>query len=205
MALSSCTPIQQFQIPLREVGIAAHDSLIKLETRFQEILDQAINQHQLVGAQISIRLPDGSIWNGASGTADLNRRELMKPNHIIHLGSLTKTYTAVVVFRLIERGVLALDSTIARWLPEYKPAPRITLRMLLSHSSGIPDLLGMRVMLVSSMNGRKVWTTGELLKMIFARGLDFEPGTDHHYSNSNYVLLGIIAERATGKSLRDLY
>ncbi|MDZ7289360.1 MAG: beta-lactamase family protein [candidate division KSB1 bacterium] len=205
MAWLSCTPIQQFQIPSREIGIAAQDSLSKLETRFQKILDHAVNEHQLVGAQISIRLPDGSIWNGASGTTDLDRRELMKPSHVIRIGSLAKTYTAVVVFRLIERGVLGLDSTIARWLPEYKQAPRITLRMLLSHASGIPDLLGMRVMLASSMNSRKVWTPDELLDMICARHLEFEPGTEHRYSNSNYVLLGIIAERATGKSLRALY
>lgn len=205
VAWLSCTPLRQFRIPAREVGLAAQDSLSKMEMRFQEILDQAINEHQLIGAQISIKLPNGSIWNGASGTADLDRHDLMMPSHVIRLGSLTKTYTAVVALRLIERGILGLDSTLARWLPEYKPAPRLTLRMLLSHSSGIPDLLGMRVMMVSSINSGKVWTTEELLEMICARRLEFEPGTDHRYSNSNYVLLGIIAERATGKTLRALY
>ncbi len=147
MVWLSCTTISQFQIPPRKANIADQDSLTKLGTQFQAILDQAVNEHQLIGAQLSI----------------------------------------------------------ARWLPEYKLSPRITLRMLLNHSSGIPDQLGIRVMLVSSMNSRKVWTTEELLEMIFARHLDFEPGTDHRYSNSNYVLLGIIAERATGKSLRALY
>lgn len=77
--------------------------------------------------------------------------------------------------------------------------------MLLNHSSGIPELLGMRVMLSSSLKSTKIWTTDELLEMIIDNDLDFEPGKDNRYSNSNYILLGIIAERATGKSLRDLY
>jgi D-alanyl-D-alanine carboxypeptidase len=129
----------------------------------------------------------------------------MTPSHVIRIGSLTKTYTAVVVFRLIERGLLSLDSTIDRWLPEYRYSDRITLRMLLNHSSGIPDLLGMRVMFLSFLNSTKKWTRADLLGIIFSENLDFDPGTDNQYSNSNYVLLGIIAERTTGKTLQSLY
>ena len=204
MALISCTPLQQFQIPLRESG-AAQDSLMKWQASLQVMLDQAVNEHKLIGVQLSVKLPNGTIWNGASGTIDLDRHQLMTPEHVIRMGSLTKTYTAVIAFRLVERGVLALDSTIDQWLPEYHQAHRVTLRMLLNHSSGITDLLGMRVMFISSMNSSKLWTTSELLDMIFGEDLDFEPGTDNRYSNSNYVLLGIIAERATGKSLQTLY
>lgn len=104
--------MQQFQPSRdRQLPITA-DSLGGMETDFQRILDDAVNDHELVGIQLSIRFPNGSIWNGASGTADLDRHELLTPNHVIRMGSLTKTYTAVVIFRLIERGVLDLDSSI---------------------------------------------------------------------------------------------
>jgi D-alanyl-D-alanine carboxypeptidase len=77
--------------------------------------------------------------------------------------------------------------------------------MLLDHSSGIPDLLGMRVMFVSSINSTRKWAETDLLEMILDQDLDFDPGTDNQYSNSNYVLLGIVAGRATGKSLESLF
>ncbi len=198
-----CTPLQRFQIPPRPA--IEHDSLSRAESVFQGILDEAVNAHKLVGVQLSVGLPDGTIWNGASGTIDLNRRQLMRPSHVVRMGSLTKTYTAVVIFRLIERGLLDLDGTIDRWFPEITPWQSITVRMLLNHSSGIPDLLGMRVMVASALDGSRRWTTDELLEMIADSNPDFEPGTDHRYSNSNYVLLGIIAERTTGKSMGSLY
>jgi D-alanyl-D-alanine carboxypeptidase len=203
MTLIGCTPLQQFQVPARQTE--PKDRLSRMHSRCQEILDEAVNQHKLIGVQLSLKFPDGHIWNGASGTVDRDRHTLMAPSHVIRIGSLTKTYTAVVVFRLIERGILALDSTIDRWLPEYRHSGRITLKMLLNHSSGIPDLLGMRVMFVASMNSTKKWTESELLEMIFDENLAFDPGTNNEYSNSNYVLLGVIAERASGKSLQSLY
>ena len=203
MTRLSCTPLQQFPIPLRQPEPT--DSLSLQQWKFQQILDQAVNQHKLVGVQVSLQPPNGRVWNGASGTIDLDRHILMTPDRVIRIGSLTKTYTAVVILCLFERGVLALDRTIDHWLPEYRQAHRITLRMLLNHSSGIPDLLGMRVMFLSATNSTMKWTEPELLDMIFDENLDFNPGTDNQYSNSNYVLLGIIAERATGKSLQSLY
>ncbi len=96
MLFFSCTPLRQFRVPPRTREGTAADTFSKQEEEFQNILDRAVNAHRLTGVQCSIKCPGGKTWNGASGTADLDRRESMTPNHIIRIGSLTKTYTAVV-------------------------------------------------------------------------------------------------------------
>jgi D-alanyl-D-alanine carboxypeptidase len=201
IALYGRTTLRPYDVPA-EAGRQAPASVNEMRGSIcQDLLDGAVNQNRPVGVQLSIRFPDGAAWNGASGTVDLKRTSEMLPSRVIRIGSLTKTYTAVVVLRLAERGILDLDDTVHRWFPEYRHSDEITVRMLLNHSSGIPELLGMRTAMSSALKSRRVWSTDELTRLIFKRRLCFQPGTDRRYSNSNYVLLGIIAERSVEKPL----
>jgi D-alanyl-D-alanine carboxypeptidase len=205
LLMAGCASLRPYHPPARLKEPPGLEVDRETAGKCQAVLDDAVNTHRLVGLQVSIRFPDGRTWNGAAGSADLSRNHPLLPSSIIRMGSLTKTYTAAVVLRLAERGVISLDDTLGRWFPEYAKGKRIRVRMLLNHSSGIFDLLGPRVMMLSSVRGGRVWRPDELLHMIFGRDLMFQPGSDHRYSNSNYVLLGLIAEKAAGKPLNELY
>ena len=170
----------------------------------QRLLDEAVGRHRLVGVQVAFLRPGGPRCLLASGTTRPERDEPLRPDHVVRLGSLTKTYTAVLVLRLAERGLLDLDAPLGRWFPGRPASERVSVRMLLDHSSGIPELLGPRTMLLSTWSSRRVWTDGELEHMALDPDLAFEPGSDHRYSNSNYVLLGLIAQRVTGRPLASL-
>ncbi len=200
-----CTHLEHFKIPVRTFIDQKNINSVSVEAKLQDITDTVVNENKLIGVQVSIKYLDGNIWNGASGTIDLERMLPMTTDHLIRIGSLTKTYTAVLIFRLIEKGIISLDDNINKWFPEYNYGNLITVRMLLNHSSGVPELLGMKAMFVSSLKSQKRWSEEDLLDLILDEKLDFDPGTDMQYSNSNYVLLGILAERSTGKSLHTLY
>jgi len=203
--LNSCTGFNQYKIPNKILHQSKMENSLLIENKLQSITDSLINQQELIGLQVSIKFPDGKIWNGCGGTIDEDRKIPISNDHIIRMGSLTKTYTAVLIFKLAEKGLLSLDDKLNKWFPSYNYSSKVSIRMLLNHSSGIPDLLGMKVMFLSTLNSGKKWTKDELLNLIFDNELDFAAGSDHQYSNSNYVLLGIIAEIVTGKSLNELY
>jgi D-alanyl-D-alanine carboxypeptidase len=125
------------------------------------------------------------------------------------LGSISKTYTAVTVLRLAEEGRLSLDDTLDRFLPSFPKGATITVRHLLSHTSGLkdfylyiyyrPDREEMTELVT------KEWREEELLALAGRFGHWFEPGTDWDYSNTNYYLLGVIIERAGGLPLPAAY
>jgi D-alanyl-D-alanine carboxypeptidase len=123
-------------------------------------------------------------------------------NHII--GSVTKTFTAVLILKLVEEGHLSLDDPLAKWFPNYPNAETITVRHLLNHSSGIPEFLERPDVLMKSIIPWTYWEPQELIDIAAEGKSYFAPGSDWHYSNSNYLLLGLIAERITGKTAAEL-
>ena len=116
------------------------------------------------------------------------------------IASLTKQFTAALILRLEEEGLLEVDDPVGLHIEEYPPAnaERITLHHLLTHTSGLPSY--------TNMPGFTDWeaatpmSPGEIVALTWHEPLSFEPGTDFEYSNSGYVLLGWIAERVTGLS-----
>jgi len=168
----------------------------------QSVLDEKVNSLKVPGLQAFVRTPDGKTWSGTSGTTDLARKDPLRRDHVMRVGSVTKSFTAVLILKLIEEGQLGLDEPVAKWSPELPNAEAITVRHLLNHTSGIPDIIP-RVMMRSIMP----WTTWEL-KELAAMGakneLLFAPGSDFAYSNTNYILLGMIAEEVSGRTFDEL-
>jgi len=119
------------------------------------------------------------------------------------IGSLTKQFTAAAILLLQERGKLRVDDPVAKYIHDL-PAPwqPVTLRQLLTHTSGIPDTTDL-----SKPDSREWERSGFTPAMLFDRmrslPLDFEPGTNFKYSNTGYILLGWIVERASGQSYRE--
>jgi CubicO group peptidase (beta-lactamase class C family) len=118
------------------------------------------------------------------------------------LGSVTKSFTAVVIMQLVEEGKLSLDDTIDTWFPDQPNADEITVRMLLSHTSGLANYISGD----NSLEPRwaREYAPSELVAEANRLGPVDEPGSSiAHYSNTNYILLGLIIEAITGNSLHE--
>jgi D-alanyl-D-alanine carboxypeptidase len=165
--------------------------------RLQTILDEQVNLLGVPGLQAFVRTSDGKTWSGTSGTIDLARRTLMRRDHVLRVGSTTKTFTAVLILKLVEEGRLSLEDPLAKWFPDFPRAPAITVRQLLDHSTGIVDVLETEV-LMKSIVPWTVWGPEELVSIAAKAEPQFAPGAEWGYSNTNYILLGMIAEKIAG-------
>jgi D-alanyl-D-alanine carboxypeptidase len=139
----------------------------------------------------------------AAGYADLVPKRPMRADDRFRIGSVTKTFLATVVLQLAREGRLALDDPLERWLPGLVPDGRaIKIRHLLSHRSGIysytEDGRFVARLRTGSGNG---WVPRELIGLATSHKPLFEPGTRWSYSNTNYVLIGMIAEAVTGRKI----
>ncbi|HYO58063.1 serine hydrolase domain-containing protein [Archangium sp.] len=126
------------------------------------------------------------------GFANLEHRVPVRPETLFQSGSLGKQFTAMAVMLQVEAGKLALSDPLTKFFPE-APAPwgALTVRHLLTHTSGLTDLEGM-------LDHRKDYTDEELARFCYALPLEFPPGSRWSYSNTGYVLLGIIVSRVAG-------
>jgi D-alanyl-D-alanine carboxypeptidase len=170
--------------------------------KLQTVLDEEVNLQKVPGFQAFVRTPDGKTWSGTSGTTDLKRHNFMQRDNVIRIGSTTKTFTAVLVLKLVEQGRLSLDDPLSKWFPTIPDAEAITIRNLLNHSSGIAEIIPKGLM--KSILPSTYWTRDELVKLIARDPLLFTPGSRFEYSNSNYILLGFIVEDLTGKTVLQL-
>jgi D-alanyl-D-alanine carboxypeptidase len=134
----------------------------------------------------------------ASGYADRDARTRMRAGDRFRIGSLTKTFTATVVLQLAAEDKLSLDDTVEQWLSGLVPGgERITVRQLLNHTSGLFNYTEDRAVLEDMLRDRlREWSPRELVAIATAHPPTFAPGTRWAYSNTNYIVLGRIAEAA---------
>ena len=117
---------------------------------------------------------------------------------------MTKTFTAIVALQLVAEGRLSLDDTVASRLPGALPyGDRVTLRELLNHTSGVPDDVPAALREVFFGDPLRLWTPRDQLALVRDRPPRFAPGTSWAYSNTDYVLVGLMIERVTGRRLED--
>jgi D-alanyl-D-alanine carboxypeptidase len=141
------------------------------------------------GAVAVVGSPKG-IWRGAAGWADSNARRRARPSDRFAVEGVTQTFVAAVLLQLVQERRLSLQDTVQRWLPGLmRPRPKITVRELVKHTSGLP---------VDLNAGRPL---KEHVEAIAAIGVVDEPGRSIVISYANYVLLGLIVERVTGRRL----
>jgi len=172
-----------------------------LAKKLQKRLDNWRESHRAPGVAAAVRLPDGSRWVGTSGNRIVGARtKRVLPGTPFAVGSLTKTFVAALILQLREQGQLRLYDKISTWLPDYPHAGQITVKQLLSHRSGIYDYFAHpRYESRVFKRPRHRWTVKEILALKGPRYCS--PGRCYRYSNTNYVLLGEIARRITGKSV----
>jgi D-alanyl-D-alanine carboxypeptidase len=148
-------------------------------------------------------------WSSAEGVRDLGTKVPAEPGDSFHVASLTKSMVATSVLKLVEQGKIRLDGAVGDYLPEFDsvlhPPKPITVRMLLDHTSGMPTF---EELLVRSGPLKQVLATPLTAerKLELTRSVPWDPADVgvYEYSNSNYVVLGLLVERVTGRSLGDV-
>ncbi|PFQ40478.1 D-alanyl-D-alanine carboxypeptidase [Bacillus cereus] len=145
----------------------------------------------------------GKTWSYAAGIADLRTKKPMKTDFRFRIGSVTKTFVATVLLQLAGENRLNLDDSIEKWLPGViqgngYDGKQITIRQILNHTSGIADYIQSKDFDI--MDTKKSYTAEEFVKMGISLPPDFAPGKGWSYSNTGYVLLGILIEKVTGNS-----
>jgi D-alanyl-D-alanine carboxypeptidase len=177
----------------------------------EEVLRAGLDRG-LVGVALRVERGDEVVFERAVGLASREHQTPLTPADRLRIASVTKTFTAVLVLQLVDEGVLTLDDTVSRWLDDPVVAripyvDRITLRQLLNHTSGVYDYFDpdspfwQDAYFGPGADWSRVWTPLEVLA--YADGAKhapyFAPGEGSHYSNTAYVLLGLVVEKAAGR------
>ncbi|MFG2460175.1 serine hydrolase domain-containing protein [Streptomyces sp. NPDC048523] len=155
------------------------------------------------------RIDDGgTVFRAAVGVADRSSARAMGDADRFRIGSVTKTFTAVVLLQLVEENKLKLDAPVNRYLPGLLPDDRITVRHVLGHRSGLYDYTN--DMFAKTVPGfeavrKKVFTPGELVNLSLQHPRTNAPGAVYAYSNTNFVVAGMLIERLTGNPVRTEY
>jgi D-alanyl-D-alanine carboxypeptidase len=151
-------------------------------------------------ASVAIVREGKIVYERAFGNARLEPVMAATPQMRYSIGSISKQFTAAAILLLAEEGKLTLDDKVVRWLPELTRAKDVTIRQLLSMTSGYQDFWPQDYVMPMMM---KPITPQEILTGWAKIPLDFEPGTKWQYSNTNYVVAGMIAEKVAGMPLLD--
>lgn len=161
---------------------------------------QAEMQRQRIpGLALAVLQGDRVLLSRGYGLSNVELHVPTSDSTVFQSGSMGKQFTAALVEMLVEQKRLRLDDSITRWFPEGATVWRgITVRHLLTHTSGIPEYTD------STFNYRKDYTEDELVRFASGRPLDFRPGERWSYSNTGYVLLGALIHRVSGQFYGDL-
>ncbi len=161
----------------------------------------SIENHKKGMGCISIFKNGEEIYQSSYGYSDVENQVKNQTDTKFRIGSISKTFTATIIMKLVEEGRLSLTSKLSDYYPQISNANKITIEYLLQHRSGIPNF--------TDVDDYTNWCTEKqtkkaLLDRIISGGTSFEPGEEFEYSNSNYVLLTYLAEEASSKSFSDL-
>jgi D-alanyl-D-alanine carboxypeptidase len=182
----------------------------RLDSQLQQMLDSAVDSPETVfpGTALYVSQPELGTWAGAAGQGNIDPATPMRAEDTFRAGSIMKPFVAATILQLAEEGAFALDDPLPAVLARdvvarIGDADRITVRMLLNHTSGIAEFNDDEFEhVIVAADPHRVWEDEEFLDRAAARPPAFAPGKRWGYSNTNYTLLGLIIEEATGESWR---
>jgi len=182
----------------------------QLANNLQTALQDAVENPdtKFPGALLYVSSPKIGTWAGAAGLGNIRTDTAMRPDDKFRAASILKPFIAVVILQLVEEGRFSLDDPMTAVLPEsvttrFSDGDKITVYMLLNHTSGIPDWLTEAMIGEIAANPQRVWEVDEFLAVAAAQEPYFSPGESWRYSNTDYNLLGLVIEQATGRSWRE--
>lgn len=169
-----------------------------LQAKVDQVAEQALGQTGVPSASLAI-VRDGEIeYTQAYGKARLDPVEMAAPSMRYSIGSISKQFTATAVLMLEQQGKLSIDDPVGKYLPDLTRADEVTIRELLSHTSGYQDYWPEDYLMTPLSEPT---TAGHILDVWGKKPLDFDPGTKWQYSNTNYVIAGQIVEKVSGEPL----
>jgi D-alanyl-D-alanine carboxypeptidase len=183
----------------------------KTTVKLDKILRNQVARERVAGLQAVVRLPSGEAWLGTAGKAEFSPDRPVEDDTEFAIASITKTFIAALIMQLAEEGSVDLDAPFGTYFADAPRKNTVTVRQLLSHTSGIYNFWeNPRYGDVSSawwerpnaggLESREhEWTYEEMMGLV--RDGYFKPGKDFHYSNTNYVILGKVAEAVAGQPL----
>lgn len=189
----------------------SNENAAEIKTKIKKYLDEWHKAGKFAGATLGVCSADGKCFSSAVGYSDLQAKTPMKPTDLMLAGSVGKTFAAVVALQLVKEGKIKLDDKIEKylgkemWFSRLPNSKDITVRQLMNHTSGLiryefkeqftKDL---------TANPDKIWKPEELIAYLFDEKPPFEAGKGWDYSDTNYIVLGMIIEKVTGKKYYDL-
>ena len=182
--------------------IAVDDAV---SVKVDDVVRAQLRKQKIPGIGLGV-MRDGKIIKATGyGLANVELNVSVKPESIFQTGSVGKQFTATAVMMLVEEGKLGLDDKITKYFPEAPAAWKaVTVRHLLTHTSGIADYGGEEsTMGKGVVNFRQDYTEDDLVRIFSAMPMDFQPGEKWKYSNTGYVILGVLIHRVTGKFYGD--
>ncbi|QQQ75559.1 beta-lactamase family protein [Saccharothrix sp. 6-C] len=170
----------------------------------RQVVQRALDDIARTAVQgVQVRVVDGrQEFTARSGTARIDSPRPVPTDGRFRVGSITKTFVSTVVLQLVGEGKVDLDAPVQRYLPGLLPhGDRITVRNLLQHTSGLYNYTEALPLDPDGVVATryKTWAPTELVALSTAKPLDFEPGTAWQYSNTNYVVAGMLVEKLTGR------
>ncbi len=181
-----------------------------LETMFQRTLDSMIVVLNSKGLGASVQISTDAVWAGAAGISSANPLEELTTDHVFGIGSVHKTMTAGCILQMADEGKLSIEDSLHEWLDTFPFInPNITIRQLLRHQSGIYDVItnpDYQPTILTDLDS--IWKWDDVIRTFIHAPL-FQPGASFSYSNTNYLLLGLIIEKVGGRpyheELRDRF
>jgi len=167
-------------------------------------LEKIMDDTQVPAAVVMVKSESKGDWSAAFGTRTVDGADPVTMDDHFRVGSNTKTMTGTLVLQLVQEGKLKLDDPVSKYLPDVPNGQNITVAMLLEMRSGLFSYTADEAWNARLDNDPGyVWQPPELLAIAFAHPPTFAPGEGFEYSNTNTVLLGLIVEQLTGRSLKD--
>ena len=161
------------------------------------VAQAAMQQQGMPGMTVALAKKGTVLYVQGYGVSDLTTHQTTQPSVLFEIGSITKQFTAALIMKLQEQGHLHVDDSISTYLPEYNFPSAITLRMMLTHTSGLADFTNFSQLGDWVRHGVSEAT---VLMAVSQSPLQFQPGTQYAYSNSNFFALGTIIEKLSGQS-----
>lgn len=165
-------------------------------------IDELVRNDEFSGV-VLIAKNEKPLFAKAFGLADKDAKIPNRLNTKFNLGSLNKVFTQIAIEQLAQGGKISFDDKLGKYLPDYpnkEAADKVTIRHLLTMTSGVGDIFGEKF---KSMPKEKLRNIKDFIPLFSDKPLAFEPGTKNQYSNGGYVLLGAIIEKVTGRSYYD--
>jgi D-alanyl-D-alanine carboxypeptidase len=173
--------------------------------KLQQVLDETRADTHSPGVIAGVWSPQGT-WIGSAGTKGQGKTGAPTATDHARIGSLTKTMTATVLLQLVEQHKVSLDDTIGKYVPDMPNGNIATLRQLADMSSGIPSYTADPAWQKEAFaHPEKQWSPQDLIAVVRGKKPDFAPGKGWAYSNTNYVLLGLVIEKVTGEPIRTVF